>query len=164
MDIRLERLKTMLAVHTHVLSDTPEEDAGKRIQDWARSNGLFGNMRCRLFGRNTYPTDNPESHGYEFYLTIQPAMELTSDMDTGIIPGGLFAVLRFKNLERMGEAWKKMWRWIEANEHEYVGWTKGDYGWVNGFEEHINWQTDKPITEWIFDLWVHLKEESSTPP
>ena len=82
----------MCAVHTHVLSDTPEEDADRRIRNWARSKGLLGNSESRLFGRNTYPTDNPEPHGYEFYLTLTQDIEPERDITPGIIPGGLYVV------------------------------------------------------------------------
>jgi len=31
-----------------------------------------------------------------------------------------------------------MWTWLEESAYEPVGWMKDDYGWVDGFEEHIN--------------------------
>lgn len=48
----------MRAAHIHVLSETPEEDAWKKMEAWAKPKVLLekGN---RVFGRNTYPTDNP---------------------------------------------------------------------------------------------------------
>ena len=159
MKVRLERLQTMRAVHTHALGDTPEEDAGKKIREWARSNGITGTSGNRLFGRNTYPTDNPEPHGYEIYLTINQEPERRGNISIGEIPGGLYVILRFKNLDRIGEAWKKMWTWITENSYEFIGWKKGRYGWVDGFEEHINWYVEEtPLTEWMFDLWVQIKE------
>jgi hypothetical protein len=51
-----------------------------------------------------------------------------------------------------------LWKWIEESGYEHVGWQKGEHGWVNGFEEHLNWDEQKPQNEWIFDLWVQLKE------
>jgi len=159
MEVRLARLETMRAACTHALSDTPEEDAGRRIREWAKSNdSTKEGTGARLFGRNTYPTDKPEPHGYEYHLTIGPNVKPEGDIETSEIPGGLYAVLRFKNLNRIGEAWEEMWKWIKNSGHEHVGWTKGEHGWVNGYEEHLNWYEDKPPTEWIFNLWVQLKE------
>ena len=159
MEVRVERLETMCAAHTHVLSDTPEEDAGKKIMEWAKSKGLLAKgSGSRLFGRNTYPTDNPEPHGYEFFLAVGPDIEPEGDIDVREMPGGLCAVLRFKDLSNIGEAWKYLWKWIEESEYEHIGWQKGEHGWVNGFEEHLNWYEQKPQNEWIFDLWVQLKE------
>jgi hypothetical protein len=59
------------------------------------------------------------------------------------IPGGLYAVLRFKNLYKIEEAWEKLWKWVEESKYEHVGWKKSDLGWVGGFEERLNWQEEK---------------------
>ena len=159
IDVRLERLMTMRSICAYVLSDTPEEDAKEKIMSFAQSNSLIGkNSVSRLFGRNTYPTGDTEPHGYEFYLTDETDFEPEGDLEESEIPSGLYAVLRFKNLYQIGEAWLKLWSWIEESSCEHVGWKKGDHGWVGGFEEHLNWNEEKPQTEWIFSLWVKLKE------
>ena len=159
MEVRLERLETMRAANTYVLSETPEEDAWKKIEAWAKPKGLLEKgVGTRVFGRNTYPTDNPEPHGYEFFVTVGQDIEPGGDVVIKEIPGGLYAVLRFENLENMGKAWKQLWEWIDESEHEHIGWKKGEHGWVDGFEEHLNWYEEKPAKEWILDLWVQLKE------
>lgn len=157
MEVRLERLRAMRAAHIHVLSDASEEDAGKKILEWAERKGLFGED-VRLFGRNTYPTDDPEPHGYEFFLTVGPDIMPEGEIDIQEIPGGLYAALRFENLDKIGDAWRKLWKWIEESKYEFIGWRKGEHGWIDGYEEHVNWQEKKPQTEWIFDLRVQLKE------
>jgi len=159
MEVRLERLGTMRAVYTHVLSDAPEEDAWRKIERWAKPKGLLeAGVGTRVFGRNTYPTDNPEPHGYEFFLTVGPDVEPEGDIAIREIPGGLYAVLRFKNLDNIRKAWEHLWNWIKNSEYEPVDWQKGEHGWYNGFEEHLNWYEKKSPNEWVFDLWVQLKE------
>ena len=159
LKVRLERLETLPIAYTHVLSETPEEDAWRKIEAWAKPRGLLEkNAATRVFGRNTYPTNNPEPHGYEFFLTVSPDIKPEGDIKMGEIPGGLYAVLRFKNLSNITEAWEYLWRWIEDNKYEHVGWQKSEHGWVDGFEEHLNWYEKKPPSEWIFDLWVQLRE------
>ena len=40
-----------------------------------------------------------------------------------------------------------------------VGVVKGPHGWVNSaYEELLDWQQQKPPTEWLFRLWVQLRE------
>lgn len=159
MEVRLERLKTVRATYTRSSSNTPEEDAKKRIIEWAKSKDLMEKkINARLFGRNTYPTDKPEPHGYELYLTVDNDREIGGDAETREIPEGLYAVLRFTNLNKIREAWEKLWNWFNDSEYKPVDWKKSEHGWVNGFEEHVNWQDEKPQTEWIFDLWVQIKE------
>ncbi|KAB2947242.1 MAG: Bacterial transcription activator, effector binding domain [Candidatus Methanoperedens nitroreducens] len=96
--------------------------------------------------------------GYEFFLTVGRDIESDGDIDMRQIPGGLYVVLRFKNLENIGNAREHLWNWIKENKYEYIGMRKGDHGWFNGFEEQINWHEGMPPNEWVFDLWVQLRE------
>jgi len=157
LKVRIERLDTMRAAHIHVLSETPEEDAWKKLEAWAKPKGLL-EKGARVFGRNTYPTDNPEPHGYEFFLMVGRNIEPDVDIDIREIPGGLYAVLRFKNLDNIGNAWEHLWNWIRENKYEAIGMQKGDHGWCDGLEEQVNWYEGKMPDEWVFDLWVQLKE------
>ena len=157
--VRIDRLETMRAAHINVLSENPEEDAWKKMEAWAKPLGLLEkDIGTRVFGRNTYPTDNPEPHGYEFFLTVDCDIEPDGDIDIGQIPGGLYAVLQFKGLDNIRNAWEHLWNWIKENKYKHIGWQKGDHGWCDGFEEHINWYEGLSPKKWIFDLWVQLKE------
>ena len=159
MEVRLERLKTMRAAYSHSSSNTPEEDAKKMIIEWAKSIGLMEKrINARLFGRNTYPTDKPEPHGYELYLTVDSDIELGEDVEIREIPEGLYAVLRFTDLNKIREAWEKFWKWFKDSKYKPVDLKKNKHGWVNGFEEQVNWREEKPQIEWIFNLWVQIKE------
>lgn len=159
MKVRIDRLETMRAAHINVLSKTPEEDAWNKMEAWAKPIGLLEkDIGTRVFGRNTYPNDNPEPHGYEFFLTVGRDIETEGDIDISQIPGGLYAVLQFKGLDNMRNAWEYLWNWIKENEYEHIGWQKSEYGWCDGFEEHTNWHEGLLPNEWIFDLWVQLKE------
>jgi len=158
-EVRLERLKKMHVASFHAVSDTPEEDAWKKLETWAKSKGLFKKTtEARVFGRNTYPTKNPEPHGYEFLMTIEENVEAEGDVKIKEIPGGLYAVLRFTDLNNIGKAWEKLWTWIKESKHEHVGWKKGEHGWCTSYEEHLTWYERKPPEEWVFDLWVDLKK------
>ena len=160
LKVRLERLGTMKTSHTHVLSKTPEEDAMRRIKDWAKRNGVIS-KETRLFGRNTWPTDNPEPHGYEFFLTIKKEIKPEKGIDQKTIPGGLYAVLRFTGLQKSEEAYGILGKWLEESKREYLGFRKEEHGWIYCYEEHVDWQRleDKsPQKEWIFDLLIQLKE------
>jgi len=160
-EVRLERLESMRAAHVHAFSETPEEDAWRRMEAWARPRGLLEEgSGARVFGRNTYPTDEPEPHGYEFFLTVGPGIEPEGDVEMVEMPGGLYAVLRFRGLDNNREAWERLWGWIGESEYEHVGWRKGEHVWYDGFEEHLN-PLEELRDEWVFDLWVQLKEQGS---
>jgi len=158
-DVKLQRLTPMTAAYVHADGPNPEEDARKIITQYSTTNGLTQKKGARLFGRNTYPTDAPEPHGYEYYLTVDSDVKSGGEISIKEVPGGLYAVLEVKNLFNIVEGWKSLFSWVESKGHEPVGLTKGEHGWVNSaFEELVNWQEDKPPTEWVFNLWVQLKK------
>jgi hypothetical protein len=67
--ISVEKREPLRAVYAYALTETPEEDAWKKIQVWAGQKGLLAKEKgTKVFGRNTYPTDNLEPHGYELSL------------------------------------------------------------------------------------------------
>ena len=153
---QLIHLPAMKAAKGYSLSQTPEEDALKKITACAATNGLAG----RLFGRNIYPTNQPEPHGYEYYLTVEDNIEPSGEVTAGEVPGGLYAVLEIKNLFTIGEGWQKLFSWVQANGYEAAGVVKVEHGWVNSaFEELVDWQHQKPLAEWVLRLWVQLRKK-----
>jgi len=163
-DIQLRRIESQRAAHTHSSSETPEEDTWNKMTTWAKPRGLDSKgSGTRVFGRNTYPTDNPEPHGYQLFLTVDQTIKAEDEIKIDEIPGGTYAVLSSTSLDRVGEAWRFLWGWIEDGGYEFIGWKKWEYGWVNGFEERLNPFDDEPMSEWRFDLWIPLKEKLYKP-
>ncbi len=156
LEVRIEKLPVMQAAYVCSFDEAPKEEAGKRILKYAKTKNLMKKPGARLFGRTTYPTDKSNTHGYELYLTGVSTPK-SEEIETSEIRGGLYAVLRFKNLENIDFGWRKLWNWIENSGYEPISWQMGKNGWVGGFEEHVNWQDQKGPTEWVYDLWVLLK-------
>ena len=154
--VRIKRLDDMRAVFFHSLSNTPEEDAWNRAKSWAKEKGLLQiDTNIRIFGRNIYPTENPEPHGYGIYITIPPNTEVESDLSIRSIPGGFYAVIKCDGVLEMSIKWPELWKWVENSKYRYIGETKGEYGFELGFEEYINWYStlvEKTSNNMIFDL------------
>ena len=161
--VRLKRLDVMRAVFFHSLSNTPEEDAWNRAESWAKEKGLLQvDSSIRIFGRNIYPTENPEPHGYGIYIALLPNTKIENDLSVRSIPGGLYAVVYCDGLEEMGIKWPELWKWVENSEYQYIGETKGEYGFELGFEEYLNWHStlvEKSESKMIFDLMLQLREK-----
>ena len=113
---QLTQLNPMPAAHVFSLSQSPEEEALTKILEYAKTIRL-SHAKSRLFGRNIYPTDQPEPHGYEYYLTGEDKIKLNSEVGFGEVNGGLYAVLEIKNLFNLAEGWKTLFSWVEANGH-----------------------------------------------
>jgi DNA gyrase inhibitor GyrI len=168
--IHLRKIEPKRAAYTHSSSETPEEDTWNKMTKWAKTRSLHTKESgTRVLGRNTYPTNNPEPHGYQLFLTIDQTIKAEDEIKIDEIPGGTYAVLSSTSIDRISEAWKSLWCWIEDTGYEFTGWIKGEYGWVNGFEERLNpfddepmsEFDDEPMSEWRFDLWIPLKEKSN---
>jgi DNA gyrase inhibitor GyrI len=154
---RLTQLNPLQAAYVYSLSQPPEEEALTKILEYAKASGLT-QEKSRLFGRNIYLTDKPEPHGYEYYLTSD-SIKTKGEVATGEVSGGSYAVLEIKKLFSIGEGWLKLFSWVEANGHQPVGVSIGKYGWVNSaYEELLDWQQQKPPTEWRLRLWIQLRE------
>jgi len=137
----------------------PEEDALNKILDFAKSNGLTSNPGARLFGRNFYPTNQPEPHGYEYYLTVEGDVKPSSEVVIRNIPEGLYATLRVKGVFEIPKGWNALFSMVESAGYKQVGVLRRVYGWVNaGFEEVVNWQQQASPDEWLINLWLQLKE------
>ena len=93
--VRLKKLEDMRAAFFYSLSNTPEEDAWNKAESWVKERGFLQiDSNIRIFGRNIYPTENPEPHGYGIYITIPPNTKVESEVPVRLIPGGLYAVVK----------------------------------------------------------------------
>ncbi|MFX1452646.1 MAG: effector binding domain-containing protein [Promethearchaeota archaeon] len=153
----------MRAAFFYDLSEAPEENCWKKAKSWAEKKGLLEkNANTRIFGRNIYPTENPEPHGYGFYITITPDTKIESDILVRLLPGGLYAVARCEGLEQMGLIWPILWDWVKNSKYEYIGETKEEYGYELGLEEILNWLAtlvEESETKFILDLMIPLWEK-----
>lgn len=161
--IRLEKLKSMRVAYFYSFSEAPEEDAWQKMEIWAKEKGLFKKpSNIRIFGRNVYPTENPEPHGYNYYITISPDIKMDKEVSVSIIPGGLYAVSRCEGFEEISGTWAGLWKWVNESKYKYIGETKGELGFELGLEEHLNWypvMVEKSESKLIFDFMLQLWEE-----
>ncbi|MFX0056809.1 MAG: effector binding domain-containing protein [Candidatus Hodarchaeota archaeon] len=162
-NIRIVQLKSMRAAYFYAFSEAPEEDSWKKMEFWAINSGLFKkSSKSRIFGRNIYPTENPEPHGYSYYITITPEIKVDKEIFIRIIPGGLYALSRCEGFEEMSNRWAGLWKWVNSSKYKYIGETKSEVGFELGFEEHLNWypfMVEKSEKTMIFDLMLQLWEE-----
>ncbi|XHH10439.1 MAG: GyrI-like domain-containing protein [Candidatus Bathyarchaeia archaeon] len=159
IELKIERFKTMRTANVQSQAGNPEEDALGKILDYAATNGLTTKTNARLFGRNFYPTRQPEPHGYEYYLTIEEDVKPSREIVIRNIPEGLYATLRVKGVAEIPAGWQALFSMVESAGYKQVGVLRRVYGWVNaGFEEIVNWQQQSDPMDWVINLWLQLKE------
>jgi effector-binding domain-containing protein len=148
----------MRAIHAYSLSNTPEEDAHRKIMELAKQINL-NKDDTRLFGRNIYLSDKSEPHGYEYYLTINQDIMSLKKAEIKTLPGGLYAVLKGNSISEIAQSWKNLICLVEASGYSQACVSREEYGWVTGdLEEHINWHMEKAPNEWVLDLWLKLRD------
>ncbi len=159
VELKMERFKTLRTANVQSQAVNPEEDGLKKILEFAKNNGLTGKPGARLFGRNFYPTSQPEPHGYEYYLTIEEDVKPSSEVVVRNISEGLYATLRVKGVAEIPGGWKALFSMVESAGYKQAGVIRRVYGWVTaGFEEIVNWQQQANPNEWVINLWLQLKE------
>ncbi|NLF88605.1 hypothetical protein GX563_07265 [Candidatus Bathyarchaeota archaeon] len=147
----------MDATHFYSLNQPPEEEALNAALQYAKNSDLT-EQNARLFGRNIYPTDKPEPHGYEYLITTDNNKPGSTE-EKDVVSGGLYAMQEIKGLFGLAEGWKGLMDWAAANGYMAVGVKKGPHGWVNSaYEELLDWAQQKPPEEWRFRLWLQLRE------
>ena len=82
-------------------------------------------------------------------MTVGPEVQAGSDgVEIKEMPGGLFAVARFKGLDAIGRMWQELLAWVEKSGHEV-----GD---AQCLEELLS-APGLPMTEYVFDLYLPLQ-------
>jgi hypothetical protein len=159
VELRIERFNAMRSINIQSQEINPEEDALKKILALAKNNNLADKPYARLFGRNFYPTQESEPHGYEYYLTTEGDIKPSKEVVVRDIPDGLYATLRVKGVCEIPQGWRALFAMAEASGYKPVGVLRQVYGWVTaGFEEIINWQQETSPNAWAINLWLQLKE------
>jgi DNA gyrase inhibitor GyrI len=115
----------MRVASVRVISETPERDAWEKIRAWAEPQGLFADPDANpVFGfNNPPPAEGRKEYGYEFWIRVDPDIEVAGELEGKDFPGGLYAVTRCRlHGDPEGnvlQAWKRLWDWVQASDYEW---------------------------------------------
>ena len=162
-EIQVERVKSLRTAFFYSLSENPEEEAWKNAFTWLKNKYLLNDYsKVRVFGRNIYPTENTEPHGYAYYFTIAPEIQIEKNQKIYILPGGFYAILPCRGFVELSKNWPNMWEWVKISNYKYIGETKSELGYELGYEEIVNWYEffiEKSDMQIHFNLMIQLFEE-----
>ncbi len=130
--VEIVSLPAMRVARAWAYGETPEEDAWKKLAQWAGPAGIFA-PGARVFGyNNPDPSEGSPNHGYEFNVTVDPQVQVVEGITVEQLAGGKYAVMPAKVISDpwidIPEAWGRLDKW--ANEH---GYRLGGHQWM---EEH----------------------------
>jgi DNA gyrase inhibitor GyrI len=146
LTVQLERLEPMRVATISVTSDSPEDDAGQALLNWARPQGLL-NKPFRFFGYdNCQP---PPNHTYTTWLTVDPTVQASDDVEIKDFPGGLYAVTEIQGTEQIAPTWDQLSQWLNQSGHSFGGQTC--------LEECLNILDNPAPADMRFKLYLSLK-------
>jgi len=125
LDVQFIRLLPMRVVSFHAVSETPENDAWKKLREWAEPKEYFDDLdKNPIYGfNNPDPSPGKKEYGYEFWLVVDS--DFTSDEVTVKDVPESFNVVTRCNVEDpardIGEAWKKILQWIKKHKIKMAG-------------------------------------------
>ena len=150
LEVRIVNLEPVRVAYTLGFSETPEDDAWKKMRGWAEKNGVLGSPETRNFGfNNPNPSPGSPNYGYEIWLTVGPDVEGEGDVQIKEFPGGRYGVTRFKDLNNIGKVWKQLVTWRENSEYKC-----GYHQWL----EELLTSSEIPPEEYVFDLYLPISD------
>jgi DNA gyrase inhibitor GyrI len=154
IEVRIVNLPPMRVVSVNGFGTEPEEQAFRKMKDWATAQGLLGKP-YRLFGyNNPDPSPGSPNYGYDVWITVNESVQADSEARILEFPGGLYAVTRLEVNHPESDipgTWQKMVKWMESSKYRH-----GRHQWL---EEHIGpleeMGGEKPFT---LDLYLPITE------
>jgi DNA gyrase inhibitor GyrI len=123
-EVRIVHLPAMRVAGVHAFGATPEDDAWKNLETFARKHDFFDTLESehRIFGfNNPNPSPGSPNYGYEFWVTVPPEVD---GPEVRQAPGGMYAMLRWDGMgnpyESIPAAWQRLVQWAEKSRYRML--------------------------------------------
>jgi DNA gyrase inhibitor GyrI len=149
-NVRIVSLEPIHVAAAHGFGPEPENIAWEKIRAFVEEKGLRNVEGTRYFGfNNPNPSPGSPNYGYEQWVTIAADVEANDDVEIKDFAGGLYAVLRCKGIENIGNAWQQLVAWLEQSHYR-----RGSHQWL---EEGLT-PPPTPFDEIVLDLYMPIAE------
>ncbi len=151
--MKIVKLPKMRVVSFHVHeSKTPENEAFKLLEAWAKPKGLFNvPAQHQVYGfNNPNPTKEKPEYGYEFWITVGETFTVEESQTVKTFEGGLYAVMTCKGVENITPTWGDLVKKVEDSDYN----PSKTHQWL---EHHINPQVSD-IKELLLELYAPISE------
>jgi DNA gyrase inhibitor GyrI len=147
-DVHIITLEPIHVASAHGFGTEPENIAWEKILAFVEEKGLKDAAGTRYFGfNNPNPSPGSPNYGYEQWVTIAANVEASGDIEIKDFAGGLYAVMRCKGIENIGDIWQQLAAWLEQSSYR-----RGTHQWL---EEGLT-PPPMPIDEIILDLYMPI--------
>jgi DNA gyrase inhibitor GyrI len=118
-DVKIIDMDEMLVASFHALGESPEEEAIRKMQTWARPRGLINDQeKYPVFGfDNPFPEPGKKEYGYEVWVKLDEEVQ-DDEVTFKRIPATKYAMLYSPGFQNIGPNWRKLMNWVK-NSEEY---------------------------------------------
>jgi DNA gyrase inhibitor GyrI len=148
--IKIVELLPSKVISFHVTNSMhPEDEVYKIASDFAKPKGLWNDpLHYQVFGfDNPVRKSSTDTHGREVWITVPDNFQKADSLIIKQFNGGLYAMVRIKNLEYMDEGWTNLINWVK-NSDRY------ELGQHQHLEGHIDDNSDE---EMQLELYLPIK-------
>lgn len=152
LDVYIKTLPPMRVISAYGFGPEPEGIAAAKMEDFLEKQGLLGDYGRTIlhYGfNNPNPSSGSPNYGYEIWAGVPPQVEPEGDLREVLFAGGLYAVTRFENLNRIGQVWGALARWCEDSPYLHA-----DHQWL----EHLVNPLERDPAKFVFELYLPIKE------
>jgi DNA gyrase inhibitor GyrI len=137
MDVRIVRLEPMRVASVRAVGEAPETDAWNRMRSWSEPRGMLHDLeRHPVFGfNNPDPSHGRKEYGYEFWIRVDPDLDVSGEAEARDFAGGLYAVTSCRLKEEISseffkehgvlESWSKLDGWVARSKYR-----RGGHQWL----------------------------------
>ena len=125
-EIEILTLPAFSAARCQVISQTPEDDSGKKVRGWYEKQ-KFANWNPRWFGFDVPVVEELQKkgmRGYESWVTVPQGTDGSGDIDVIDFPGGRYAYLLISDpfttpFETIPAGWQRLVEWLKGSPHHF---------------------------------------------
>ncbi|KAA3657635.1 MAG: AraC family transcriptional regulator [Chloroflexi bacterium] len=152
LNVQIVKLDKMRVASVLGFGPSPEEEAWKQLDAWAKSKGFRDKPEQHpIFGfNNPDPSPGSPNYGYELWMKVGSAVEPEGNVRVQDFAGGLYAVARCEvpkgNFDVIGKTWQQLVTWREDSKYK-----SGQHQWL---EKSVAF--DASVLEFALDLYIPI--------
>jgi len=152
LEVRIVRLEPMRVMSAYGFGPQPETIAHEKLGAFLKSQGMlegYGKDFISYGFNNPNPSAGSPNYGYEIWVPVPQDVEPEDDIRVVEFEGGLYAVTRLTNLEKIGQMWGELVTWRENSPYK-----KAYHQWLEGL---LN-PKETDMMKFTFDLYLPISE------
>lgn len=151
-EVRIVNLPAMHVACAYGFGSSPEAIAHEKMNAYLEAQGWmegYGTQYVHFGFNNPNPSTGSPNYGYEIWVTVEADAQPLGEVTIKDMPGGMYAVTRFTDLDKIGDEWKKLALWRERSAYKF-----GQHQWL----ENLLNPRESDLHKLVFDLYLPIAE------